>query len=159
MKTDLNDQVQEEYHEYLRTKAMVDYYKPLLLDIARRNKDIKHWTVTFGNSQRVLFMFYGHQDEQPKLSDFVKLREIVVNELSYPAGEPIKLETKISNLFGEGHEFISATGQLPPINWKHGTFQPGVEIRMFGVDKCEIEYVEKTVKEPVLTGFCAEVVK
>ena len=159
MKTDLNDQVQKEYREYLRTKAMVNYYKPLLSQIAKENEDIKDWTVTFGSDQRVLFMFYSHQDEQPRLSDFVKLRDIVVRDLSSPGEKPVKLETELSSMLGEGYEFISASGRLPAIHWKYGTFQPSVEIRMFGVDKCEIEYVEKTVKEPVLTGFCAEAIK
>lgn len=157
MKTNLNEQLSSEYRSYLRTKAMVDYYKPLFRDWAKEHKDLKDWTVTFGSDQRVLVMFYSTNNTEPKLSDFVRIRETLANDFSY-GDEPVDFKTKVEGFLGEGSEYIGAKAFLPSIGWKYGKLRPTIEIRMFGIDKCEIEYVEKTVKEPVLTGFCAEVV-
>ena len=158
MKTNLNDQARSEYRKYLKTKAMVDHYKPILREIAKENSDLDGWTVTFGSDQRVMFMFYsrdfgGSRKTEANLAEFVRVRDLV------QARFDTKLNSKINGFLGEGSEFIGADGRLPEIEWKHGTFAPTVEIRMFGIDKCEIEYVEKTVKEPQLSGFCAEAIQ
>jgi len=153
MKTKLNDRVKDEYLNYRRTKAMVDCFKPTVKKVVDDLKDLKLWTATFGSDQRILFMYYSINTEPANLADFKKVCDSVEKHFN------VTLEKEFDDFLGVGSEFIEARADIGRTEHKGVYFCPSVTIRMFGVDKCEIEYEEVVVKKPHLVGFCAEAIK
>ena len=151
MKVKTRDQQKTEYDKYLQTKAMTERFTPTLRAIGQELKHLKNWRADFGTDNRIMFV---SDHEGTDLNQFLEVVEAVERHFDVTLKRSFQDHLGVTDFY-----YLGATGYVDGIEYRNGRFRPSIDIRMFGIDKCEIEYVEEVVKKPKLSGFCAEVIE
>lgn len=133
------------YTTYKREKAYHDRMKDDVIKLAESMKHLKPWRIGFGANERIMIV---SSTNESTLAEFVEICNIVEEHFD------IILDKSFEGWIGEGHEYMNATDRFH-IDGK----AVEIDIRKFNIDKCEVEYVDEVVKKPVVSGFCAEVLK
>jgi hypothetical protein len=163
MKVDKSKLSKQAYIDYRATKATEEFFRSWILELlAFFTGQLQDWTVTLADGHRLLIIRYGHGDNERtagNLAEFTKLTKWVETR----TGKAMK--KSLSDFLGNENLFMDANHTLesiPVFNQRGNKItevHPKIEIRMFGVDNCDIEFQEVTVKKPIVSGFCAEAIK